>query len=313
MKSEPRKVVLCQGGLGNQLFQLALSLHLSKETAVGLDFVIKDSNDERKIQNGLNSFVLPSNITIECRRNLNIFGIKALNIATRLSTYNPTSLKSRIMILIRQAIVFIYNRCNYEKLNVFINNGIGYSIIVNSDSKPMKYIVYFQSHRWAEKPKIREQLMNLDLKQKSKWVERYVEYSKKETPLVVHLRLGDYLSEEKIGIPTIDYYRNGIEMLWSRGNFTSIWIFTNDEPLARSMVGDIKGKKIRWITDNQDNAAHNLEVMRLGYGYVISNSTFSWWGAFLSRNPNSPVVAPREWFLGMDDPLDLCPPNWIRT
>jgi hypothetical protein len=304
--------VQCQGGLGNQLFQLSLALYLSQEKRTELDFVIKDSKDEMKIQNGLDTFVLPSNISVNSYRNTKFFKIRALNLATRLSTYSSTSSKGKFFIFIKRTIIFVYNLFNYEKRKLFINEGIGYSIVMNSDPKPIKFIGYFQSHRWAEIPKIRKQLMNLELKQKSKWVEQYVGYSQEETPLVVHLRLGDYLDEAKIGIPTIEYYRNGIDMLWSQGIFTTIWIFTNDETEARSMVGDIKGKKIRWITDNQDNAAHNLEVMRLGHGYVISNSTFSWWGAFLSRNPNSPVVAPRKWFIGMEDPLDLCPSGWIR-
>ena len=312
MKRELRNIVQCQGGLGNQLFQLSLALYLSQENSVELDFVIKDSKDEIKIQNRIDTFVLPSNINLKSRRNINFLVIKALNLSTRLSTYSSASLKHKFLIFIRRLIVFIYNQLNFETRNLFISDGIGYSRIMNSDSKPRKFIGYFQSYRWAEIPKIRKQLMELELRQQSEWVDLHIGYSKEEAPLVVHLRLGDYLDEAKIGIPTIDYYKKGIDMLWSQGNFNTIWIFTNDETAARSMVGEIKGKRIRWITDNQDNAAHNLEAMRLGHGYVISNSTFSWWGAFLSRNPNSPVVAPKKWFIGMEDPLDLCPPSWIR-
>ena len=312
MKRESKNAVQCQGGLGNQLFQLSLALYVNQGEAIELDFVMKDSKDEMKIQNGLDSYILPSSTSIRIYKNINFLVNKSLNLATRLSTYTAKSAKHWALIFIKRALVSAYNLISFEKRNLFVNEGIGYSLFVNSDSKPRKYIGYFQTYRWADIPKVRKQLMNLELKQKSRWVEQYIEYSQTEIPLVVHLRLGDYLHEAKIGIPTTDFYKNGIDLLWNQGKFTTIWIFTNDEIRARSLLGDIEAKETRWITDNQDNASHNLEVMRLGHGYVISNSTFSWWGAFLSRNPNSPVVAPKKWFIGMEDPLDLCPPSWIR-
>lgn len=312
MKRELRSAVQCQGGLGNQLFQLSLALYVNQGKAVELDFVMKDSKDELKIQNGLDSYVLPSSTGIRTYKSTHFLTNKGLNFATRLSTYSTKSGKYRALIFMKRAIVSTYNLVNFTKRDLFVNDGTGYSKFVHSDSKPRKYIGYFQSYRWMENPIVRKQLMNLELKQKSKWVEQYIGYAQKEIPLVVHVRLGDYLHEEKIGIPTTDFYKNGIDLLWNQGKFTTIWIFTNDETKARLLLGEIKAKKTRWITDNQENAAHNLEVMRLGHGYVISNSTFSWWGAFLSRNPNSPVVAPKKWFIGMEDPLDLCPPSWIR-
>lgn len=312
MKKVTTDRICCQGGLGNQLFQLSFALNVSKGNPILLDFVTRDLKDEMKIRNGLDSYKLPSNINLNISKKIGFLTKKTLNLATRLSTYSSTSAKYRSLQIMKRVIVFVYEIYNFKKRVLVINEGIGYSAIENSNSKLGDFIGYFQSYQWAEIPKVKTLLMNLELKQKSKWVEKYVRFSQTEIPLVVHLRLGDYLQETKIGIPSIEYYKNGIDLLWSKGKFTTIWIFTNDEQVARSLIGEIKDKETRWITDNQDNAAHNLEVMRLGHGYVISNSTFSWWGAFLSRNPNSPVVAPKNWFIGMEDPLDLCPSGWIR-
>jgi hypothetical protein len=51
--------------------------------------------------------------------------------------------------------------------------------------------------------------------------------------------------------------------------------------------------------------------MRLGEGYVIANSTFSWWGAYLSRSSNPLIIAPRPWFSKVESPRDLIPDSWL--
>ena len=70
---------------------------------------------------------------------------------------------------------------------------------------------------------------------------------------------------------------------------------------------------VRWINSVDASVASTLQAMRLGHGYVVANSSFSWWAAFLSFNGASEVVAPSPWFKGMDDPKDLIPPNWSQV
>ena len=69
---------------------------------------------------------------------------------------------------------------------------------------------------------------------------------------------------------------------------------------------------VRFVDDKNISSADLLQVMTLGHGFIIANSTFSWWGASLSENGRNRVVAPDKWFNLMDEPLDLIPSNWMR-
>jgi hypothetical protein len=56
-----------------------------------------------------------------------------------------------------------------------------------------------------------------------------------------------------------------------------------------------------------------LYLMSCCKHFIISNSSYSWWGAWLSGNPNKIVIAPRKWLNRADiDTSDVTPPEWLR-
>ncbi|MBX3166757.1 MAG: alpha-1,2-fucosyltransferase [Candidatus Eremiobacteraeota bacterium] len=56
-----------------------------------------------------------------------------------------------------------------------------------------------------------------------------------------------------------------------------------------------------------------LQLMSLCKHFIIPNSSFAWWAAWLSESPDKRVFAPKVWFAGsQEDTRDLIPANWIR-
>ena len=49
------------------------------------------------------------------------------------------------------------------------------------------------------------------------------------------------------------------------------------------------------VSESEDNGI-DLCLMTFCTDYIIANSSFSWWGAWLSHNQNPTVIAPKKWF-----------------
>jgi hypothetical protein len=190
--------------------------------------------------------------------------------------------------------------------------GIGYSKI---QVKPIRSFIvgYFQSFRFTKDINTYRELKSLSLTKKNSEIEKFIEIAKIEKPIVVHFRFGDYKSEKTFGIPNSNYYKSALFQIIDVTPDSKIWVFSDEEMEARKVFPNELMDRTRWFTDKKLSSAETLELMRLGKSYVIANSTFSWWGAVLSKTENPPVICPDVWFQNENEPLDLIPPSWKRV
>jgi hypothetical protein len=297
------------GGLGNQLFQWSALLATGSDKS----FVIDISNGEpRKAPNGkpdLLAFNLPANAeTIE--RKMPVLTRKSVGFTLR-SHIDPKSWeKLPTLLLAVRIITSILISAHFRKLVIVrVALGLGHDTNFKVGRGNNFLIGYFQSAIWAQSI-YSNHLLSLKLVEDTEQVRRYRELSKFEQPLVVHVRLGDYLSEGSLGIPSENYYHDAIYKQIASGIYKKIWLFSDEPKNALDMLPKNLPLDIRVIEHSGVTSAETLEIMRLGYGYVIANSTFSWWGAYLSYFKNPKVIFPIPWFRFLQDPAGLTPTEW---
>lgn len=134
----------------------------------------------------------------------------------------------------------------------------------------------------------------------------------------VHVRRGDYVAEDnrkKIHGPLeISYYARALDIIARKTKYPHLFIFSDDMSWVKE---NLRFEYPATYVDHNDESTgfEDLHLMSGCRHNVIANSTFSWWGAWLNRNPSKIVIAPKQWFPDPDmNNLtgDLIPDSWVR-
>jgi hypothetical protein len=131
-----------------------------------------------------------------------------------------------------------------------------------------------------------------------------------ENPIALHVRRGDYIqnSENHFNLP-IAYYEAALSKFDANRNV----IVFSDDPVWCHDEGTFADDRFI-ISENEDNRV-DLCLMSLCDDFIIANSSYSWWGAWLSTNKDKTVIAPSQWFgktgyTKDHDTKDLIPNDW---
>lgn len=301
-------IVHLTGGLGNQLFQYAAALSLNP-SKISLESSIGKPRRNQLGDPEIASFELIQSANfVETTNSLNFFASKAAGFILRSGVSPKNWEKNRIiMTVLKIAGELVLSIWSRKHIRIIQGNGVGYSPLDQKNTN--QYLIgYFQSHIYSDS--VESIVRQIGIKQPGHDLLELIKAAETELPLVVHYRFGDYLQETKFGLPSNLYYQRAIKEIWDTGKCKKIWVFSDEIETAKSQFPTMFLDYVRWIENVDDSSAATLEAMRLGKGYVIANSTFSWWGAYLCKNPEVPVTVPSPWFHGMPSPSNMIPPSW---
>ncbi|KAK6023888.1 hypothetical protein OSTOST_10311 [Ostertagia ostertagi] len=124
-------------------------------------------------------------------------------------------------------------------------------------------------------------------------------------PTAVHVRRHDYKHH---GLASESYYIDALRWLAARSGPLDVFVFS-DEPNYTAAFLSQAGIRAQLVSTGDDLA--DLYLMAQCGRHVISNSTYSWWGAVLSGAND--VVWPDPWSFMHTPSAQLCPPRWKRV
>ncbi len=112
----------------------------------------------------------------------------------------------------------------------------------------------------------------------------------------VHIRRFSNTNDRHIGgnhedLPS-HYYQRAIETIKQRISEPVFFIFSDDPRSARQVVGLAEPAVYVDINRHDASGRTDLWLMRTGRHFIIANSTFSWWGAWLGSAEDKIVIAP---------------------
>lgn len=280
-------LIFVQGGIGNQLFQYALYTKLKKQgKRVWLDYSF--------IESQMNSISRQT-----------IFDVFQLDRKYRLAAARGIAGK-----LHRRVFLPLFKRsmgCYFEK-----EDGVFDPEVLQLRKGYLEG--YWQSPKYFEGcDALLQQRLTFQHQMNAGSREMLEKIRSANTPVSVHIRLGDYTTDnnrEIFGnICTKEYYTKAISFITERYPDATFFVFSN-EPKKATEVIDIPNAVIVDVND-ESTASADMYLMSQCHHNILANSSFSWWAAWLNRNPDKQIIAPRKWLNGKPTP-DVCPDSWIR-
>ena len=175
---------------------------------------------------------------------------------------------------------------------------------------------YWQSYRYFED--IRDTLQKeFTLKEplsdnSEHWME---DIERHPQSVFLHVRRGDYVknsaNRDLFAALPISYYEQGVQLLAERFENLTAYIFSNDMPWVKKYLK--LPIPMKFVEGNdEEHGYEDLELMRVCRHHIIANSTFSWWGAWLSEKGGW-TIGPDEWFkndAAVFSQTDFYPEDW---
>lgn len=278
------------GGLGNQLFILAAAWEQAERLGVPLYLDISHHAAKGSWAYGLDDLASPGLVLGEKSpwRTMTVPGGRVLPVPR-----DPRAL----------------TRIYFEK------DDARYDPAVNSIRPGTSMFGYFQSERYFSS--IAEKVRSMILAAPESPAESdYLAKLGAEKRVTVHLRRGDYMlaPEDRRLVASTEYAIRARDLLRQLGVSHPLRVFSDSPDLVRSELKDADGD-IEFMEDtNLLTPINTIKAMASGEAFVMSNSSFSWWAAWLmqgSKGAAARVISPRPWNETGTARADMLKKDWI--
>lgn len=287
------------GGLGNQLFQYAFAKHLALRHGVELKLDVSEL----------------SNKSIDGKYSARDLELSHLNIALNVASIDEFRAFKKSKLL--KALDLFYLNMPFKMNNLYIKEP-SFSFYKQALKAPDNCYLdgYWQSENYFVES--RSQLLNNFVfdSELSSETKQLAEQIKSQDAVSIHVRRGDYLSipqnQSIYEVCDSVYYLSAMEKILSINANVVFYVFSDAPNWFKENVNTTN--QIKYVTHNIGAYSYqDMYLMSLCKHNIIANSSFSWWGAWLNKNENKVVIAPKRWFKNnCKETKDLIPKAWIQ-
>jgi hypothetical protein len=282
---KPKATVTIQlsGGLGNQLFQYAAarSLAIDRDAELLLDISFFDRRRHREFE--LSQF----SVAARCVGSVSRFR------------------------WVRSLQKFLQHAVGTSPAR-YVEMEYRYSPSLTSLALPAVLVGYFQSYKYFEK---HADVLAAELvppEPRDSESRDLLKILQAEDSVSVHVRRGDYITNAKAKAIfcecSAEYYRAALKKLPRNA---PVVVFSDDIEWAKNNLRLGENACFAGERGSRSGLA-DFSLMTRACHHVIANSTFSWWGAWLSGGKGL-TVSPEKWFTSSDSrSIDLIPPHWLK-
>ncbi|QED37765.1 alpha-1,2-fucosyltransferase [Antarcticibacterium arcticum] len=293
-------VIQLQGGLGNQMFQYAIASIIAEreKTSLLVDSTVLEN--PKKIKN------------VQTVRNfeLGVFNnkYKFADIKKIEKYFNPSKMTS------------FKKRFNFPFPKIFKEPGYNFHEYLLYLKSPVYLKGYFQSYKYflSNEEYVRDLFLFSPKQLGDKNLELLEIINKKDT-VSVHIRRGDYITNREIqnihGNCDMHYYLKAIDIIAGKVKNPTLIFFSDELDWVREKFSKVEYNSVFVDYNFGEDSWKDMILMSKCSHNIIANSSFSWWGAWLNKNPEKIVIAPRNWFKDIEmneKTMDLIPPKWLR-
>lgn len=264
-----------QGGLGNQMFQIAVAYSHAKKNS---DTAVFDLNNSHTPHQGQNISKYRNNIFSGFNHMDNVYDLCSNTFSQPGHSFCeiPYNQNQQLQGFYQSEKFFINNKT--ELIELFRTG------LIHSNHTSNIWIM------------VNNELNNLR--------------STLNKPIVsIHIRRGDYLKFLGVHDPCpVGYYNESLELMREKiGDFHAY--FVSDDIEWCKDVFNGHGS----FSTNKDEIEDMILMINCDHN-IIANSSFSWWSAYLNDNTEKVVIGPEKWFgpRGPQDQQDIIPKGWFK-
>lgn len=269
------------GGLGNQLFQYAYAKKISK--VLGAKKLILDVRGYEKYK----------------VRKLEILDMDLELNNVEIVREGIISIKYEITRNLFRAYQYFYKKIKKKPCDTAFRQlskyGLYYSSLYGTipSSKISRDIFisgYFQSSNLMNEclDVINEEFI-LKSENKSKEYIEILDKIENKRNLAISIRCGEDFKKAGLNFCDVEYYLNALKKM--DGFHDNILLFSDEPQNAKRLLKLDNVIEIPLLTP-----CEQLDLLSKCDDYIIPNSSFAWWGAYLSKNKNKKVIMPDKWY-----------------